>query len=158
MINSNINSTQNEDQIYIIGDVHGCYKSLLALIEQFPNKQNSKIVFVGDLVDRGNDSYNVVKFIIENKSRLDLTKYNKEAPLDESVIPVKRVKIMLSQHIGAPASCVVKPGDMVVKGQMIAEPAKGLSVGIHASVNGLVSEVNEKYVVIETQEGRADNE
>ena len=91
-------------------------------------------------------------------SRLDLTKYNKEAPLDESVIPVKRVKIMLSQHIGAPASCVVKPGDMVVKGQMIAEPAKGLSVGIHASVNGLVSEVNEKYVVIETQEGRADNE
>ena len=63
MINSNINSTQNEDQIYIIGDVHGCYKSLLALIEQFPNKQNSKIVFVGDLVDRGNDSYNVVKFI-----------------------------------------------------------------------------------------------
>ena len=52
----------------------------------------------------------------------------------------------------------VKPGDMVVKGQMIAEPAKGLSVGIHASVNGLVSEVNEKYVVIETQEGRADNE
>ena len=35
---------------------------------------------------------------------------------------------------------------------------KGLSVGIHASVNGLVSEVNEKYVVIETQEGRADNE
>ena len=91
-------------------------------------------------------------------SRLDLTKYNKEAQLDESVIPVKRVKIMLSQHIGAPASCVVKPGDMVVKGQMIAEPAKGLSVGIHASVNGLVSEVNEKYVVIETQEGRADNE
>ena len=63
MINSNINSTQNEDQIYIIGEVHGCYKSLLALIEQFPNKQNSKIVFVGDLVDRGNYSYNVVKFI-----------------------------------------------------------------------------------------------
>lgn len=51
-----------------------------------------------------------------------------------------------------------KNRDMVVKGQMIAEPAKGLSVGIHASVNGLVSEVNEKYVVIETQEGRADNE
>ena len=91
-------------------------------------------------------------------ARLDLTKYDREAPLDDDVVDMKRVKIMLSQHIGAPASCVVKPGDMVVKGQMIAEPAKGLSVGIHASVNGLVSEVNEKYVVIETQEGRADNE
>ena len=81
MINSNINSTQNEDQIYIIGDVHGCYKSLLALIEQFPNKQNSKIVFVGDLVDRGNDSYNVVKFIIENK--YDCVKGNHEDMLLE---------------------------------------------------------------------------
>ena len=37
------------ENIYIISDVHGCYKTLLALIEQFPNKQNSKIVFVGDL-------------------------------------------------------------------------------------------------------------
>ena len=28
-----------EKQIYIIGDVHGCYKTLLALIEQFKNKK-----------------------------------------------------------------------------------------------------------------------
>ena len=62
---------------------------------------------------------------------------------------------MLSQHIGAPASAVVKAGDELTKGQMIAEPGKGLSVGIHASVNGTVSEVNEKYIIIETQEGRA---
>ena len=40
-------TTQGElrmKNIYIVSDVHGCYKSLLALIEQFPNKQNSKIV------------------------------------------------------------------------------------------------------------------
>ena len=62
---------------------------------------------------------------------------------------------MLSQHIGAPASPIVKQGDTVSSGQMIAEPAKGLSVGIHASINGVVKEVSEKYVIIETQEGRA---
>lgn len=88
-------------------------------------------------------------------ARLDLTKYNKEAPLDESEVPVSKVKIMLSQHIGAPAAAVVKQGDKVTKGQMIAEPAKGLSVGIHASIDGTVSEVTDKYVIIETQEGRA---
>lgn len=54
------------EQIYIISDVHGCYKTLLALIEQFPNKQNSKIVFVGDLVDKGNNSYEVIEFIMNN--------------------------------------------------------------------------------------------
>ena len=88
-------------------------------------------------------------------ARLDLTKYNKEAPLDESAVLVRKVKIMLSQHIGAPASPIVKQGDTVVAGQMIAEPARGLSVGIHASIDGVVKEVSEKYVIIETQEGRA---
>lgn len=83
-------------------------------------------------------------------ARLDLTKYDKEAPLDESVVPVPRVKILLGQHIGAPASPIVKQGDTVTKGQMIAEPAKGLSVGIHASIDGTVAEVTDKYVIIES--------
>lgn len=91
-------------------------------------------------------------------ARLDLTRYDKEAPLDESVIPVGKVKILLSQHIGAPASPIVKRDEKVVQGQMIAEPGKGLSVAMHASISGTVSEVNEKYIIIETQEGRAGNE
>lgn len=54
------------ENIYIIGDVHGCYKTLLALIDKLANKKDSKIVFVGDLVDRGANSYDVIKFIIDN--------------------------------------------------------------------------------------------
>lgn len=88
-------------------------------------------------------------------ARLDLTKYNREAPLTEEPVPVSRVKILLSQHIGAPAVPAVKRGDSVRKGQMIAEPGRGLSVGIHASIDGIVKEVSDKYIVIETQEGRA---
>ena len=82
-------------------------------------------------------------------ARLDLTKYNTEAPLSNEVVDMKKVRIMLSQHIGAPATAVVKVGDKVERGQMIAEPSKGLSVAIHASISGNVTEVNEKYVVIE---------
>jgi serine/threonine protein phosphatase 1 len=55
------------ENIYIISDVHGCYKTLLALIEQFPDKEKSKIVFVGDVIDRGKNSYEVVELIINNK-------------------------------------------------------------------------------------------
>lgn len=91
-------------------------------------------------------------------ARLDLTRYDKEAPLDEREIPVRRVKILLSQHIGSPASALVKPGDTVTKGQMIAAPGKGLSVGIHASIGGAVRTANQKYIIIETKEGRAGNE
>lgn len=82
-------------------------------------------------------------------ARLDLTKYNKEAPLHDDAADMKKVRILLSQHIGAPAVAVVNAGDTVERGQMIAEPGKGLSVAIHASISGTVTEVNEKYVVIE---------
>ncbi|MBR8464009.1 metallophosphoesterase [Campylobacter sp. faydin G-24] len=55
------------EQIYIIGDVHGCFKTLLALINKLPNGITSRICFVGDLVDRGMDSAKVVELIIQNK-------------------------------------------------------------------------------------------
>lgn len=54
------------ENIYVIGDVHGSYKTLLALIEKLPQKDKSKICFVGDLVDRGSDSYSVIKYIMDN--------------------------------------------------------------------------------------------
>lgn len=82
-------------------------------------------------------------------ARLDLTRYDKEAPLQDETADVKKVRIMLSQHIGAPAAAIVKPGDTVEAGQMIAQPGKGLSVGIHASINGKITEVSDKFIVIE---------
>ena len=81
-------------------------------------------------------------------ARLGLTKYDKDAPMDENLVEVPKVKILLSQHIGAPAQAIVKAGDQVTRGQMIAAPANGLSVGIHASVCGKVTEVTDRYIVI----------
>ena len=80
--------------------------------------------------------------------RLGLTKYDKDAPMDENVVPVSKVKILLSQHIGAPAQAIVKTGDMVTKGQMIAQHADGLSVSIHASISGKVTEVTDRHIII----------
>lgn len=82
-------------------------------------------------------------------ARLDLTKYDKAAPLNEEEVNVKRVRILCSQHIGAPAIPVVKAGDRVEKGQVTARPADGLSVAVHASITGRVTEVTDKYIVIE---------
>ena len=81
-------------------------------------------------------------------ARLGLTKYDKDAPMDENVVPVSKVKILLSQHIGAPAQAIVKTGDTVTKGQMIAQHADGLSVSIHASISGRVTEVTDRHIII----------
>jgi len=50
--------------IYIIGDVHGCYNTLVSLVEKLP--QNSKVCFVGDLVDRGSNSKDVIELVKTN--------------------------------------------------------------------------------------------
>lgn len=81
-------------------------------------------------------------------SRLGLKEYEREAPLSETEVKVKRVKINLSQHIGAKAMATVKPGERVKRQQVIANAAQGLSVNIHASVNGVVEEVTENYIRI----------
>ena len=81
-------------------------------------------------------------------ARLALTRYDKEAPIDETLAAVPKVKILLSQHIGAPAQAIVSVGDEVTRGQKIAKPADGLSVGIHTSICGKVSEVTDRHIVI----------
>ena len=86
-------------------------------------------------------------------ARLNVTKYDVEAPLQpddfwSSIHPVGKVRIPLSQHIGAPAVPVVEKGASVKTGDRIAKQGQGLSVGIHASIEGVVQEVTEQFVVI----------
>lgn len=53
--------------IAVIGDIHGCYLTFVKLYDEIVKKYPSiKIYCVGDLVDRGNNSFEVVNFIIEN--------------------------------------------------------------------------------------------
>lgn len=54
--------------VAVIGDIHGCYYTLLELYSVIREKyQNIAIYALGDLVDRGNHSYEVIKFILDEK-------------------------------------------------------------------------------------------
>lgn len=82
-------------------------------------------------------------------ARLGLTEYNKPADLDEKEIKPKSVKILLSQHIGAPDEAIVARGDKVEAGQQIAKAQDGkLGVNIHTPFAGTVAEVTDKYVKV----------
>ena len=50
--------------IYIIGDVHGEFDTLKELIKKLP--ADAKLIFVGDLIDRGAKSNEVIKFVRQN--------------------------------------------------------------------------------------------
>lgn len=53
----------------------------------------------------------------------------------------------LNQHIGTPAEPLVKPGDRVLKGQMIAKAGGFVSAPVHSSVSGTVKSIEKRRVV-----------
>ena len=70
--------------------------------------------------------------------------YNKELARGKAVetmpCPAELV-ISMSQHLGAPATCVVAVGDYVVKGQLLGERNGFISVPVHAPANGRITAI-----------------
>lgn len=59
--------------------------------------------------------------------------------------PPKEVLLPMAQHIGAPATPIVKVGDLVKVGQKIAEAAGYVSSPVYASISGKVAKI-ENYL------------
>lgn len=57
----------------IIGDIHGCYYTLISLLDKINlDKQNDRIIFLGDYIDRGKNSFEVVEYLM--KLQKEMTK------------------------------------------------------------------------------------
>ena len=59
----------------------------------------------------------------------------------------KSVTIPMDMHIGAPSNPIVKKGDQVLMGQIIAEAVGGIGIPVHASVSGTVTDVSGKIMM-----------
>ena len=73
--------------------------------------------------------------------------YNKELareqPIEKLPLPAELV-ISMSQHLGAPAKCVVKVGDFVKRGQVVGEKNGFISVCVRASADGKVKAIEKR--------------
>ncbi|HCD36026.1 serine/threonine protein phosphatase [Chlorobium phaeovibrioides] len=58
-------SLSEEHRIIAIGDIHGCINTLRALIEKINPRPDDQFVFLGDFIDRGENSKEVVDYLIE---------------------------------------------------------------------------------------------
>jgi len=68
----------SEGKIFVVGDVHGCLEILKRLIDKIEwNSSNDRLIFIGDYIDRGQDSKGVVDFILKLK---------KDSPLVQCLI------------------------------------------------------------------------
>jgi serine/threonine protein phosphatase 1 len=58
-------------KIFAIGDIHGCYDKLVALMKILPWKRDrgDLLLFIGDYVDRGANSRDVIEFLVKLRKR-----------------------------------------------------------------------------------------
>ncbi len=71
----------------------------------------------------------------------DDKKWSKECPIEVMELP-DQVAIPMVQHIGAPATPIVKKGDKVLTGQLIGQAAGFVSANIHSPISGTVTSVD----------------
>ncbi len=57
------------ERLFAVGDIHGCYDPLRELIDdKIRITRNDRVIFLGDYIDRGSESKEVVDFIIDLKN------------------------------------------------------------------------------------------
>jgi serine/threonine protein phosphatase 1 len=100
-------------RIFAIGDIHGCYDRLKALMEKIPiDCSRDTLVFIGDYIDRGPNSVEVVDYLIQLKDRVPeviFLKGNHEDMLDKFLNGADRFTYLLNGGQQTLDSYLTKP-------------------------------------------------
>jgi serine/threonine protein phosphatase 1 len=75
----------SHDDIYIVGDVHGCIEELRTLWERLEPSGNDLVVFVGDLIRKGPASAEVVEFVRESEHAVSVRGNNESKVIHERI-------------------------------------------------------------------------
>ncbi|WP_340101201.1 metallophosphoesterase family protein [Salinibaculum salinum] len=74
----------NWDNVYVVGDVHGCLDAFERLLEELAVDADDLIICVGDLVRKGPDSKGVLSLVRERDNVLSVRGNNEQGLLDGS--------------------------------------------------------------------------
>ena len=100
-------------KIFAIGDIHGCYDRLKALMEKIPiDYSRDTLIFIGDYIDRGPHSVEVVEYLMKLKTRVPeviFLKGNHEDMLDKFINGADRITYLLNGGQQTLDSYLTKP-------------------------------------------------
>ncbi len=112
---------------------HGLRRQNNIQPEHVRPERASRLVSSSKLIDR----LGIRRYVKDKVEKVDI------------VFSPDTVYIELKQHVGKPASAAVKPGDKVTKGQVVAATDyKDLGTCMHASIDGTVQAVTDRFVII----------
>jgi len=82
------------EKIFAIGDIHGCFDKLCELMAKINiNRDNDTLLFLGDYIDRGPSSFEVVEYLIDLKKhfqKIVFLKGNHEEMLEKYLLGKNR--------------------------------------------------------------------
>ncbi|AII28520.1 putative serine/threonine protein phosphatase [Enterococcus phage ECP3] len=55
-----------KDKVFIVSDIHGCYDELIMLLNKHWNSDEEDLILLGDYVDRGSKSAEVLGFVYKH--------------------------------------------------------------------------------------------
>ncbi|MCH2188994.1 metallophosphoesterase [Candidatus Gracilibacteria bacterium] len=61
-----------------IGDIHGCYDEFMLLLEKLQVLKDETVYLVGDIINKGPKSYEVLDFVYQNRDQFKAIKGNHE--------------------------------------------------------------------------------
>ena len=63
---------------YVISDIHGCYDDLRSMLEKINFSDTDQLIMAGDYIDRGKQSYEILKWMEQCPSNVLLLRGNHE--------------------------------------------------------------------------------
>ncbi len=112
------------NDIYVVGDVHGCRRTLDRLIDVIGPTDDDLVVFVGDLVRKGPDSKGVIDIVRDRENFLSVRGNNEQKLIDGR----KQLPSLTSEDVSFLESLPVAihwDGSLVVHGGI--DPRKPIS-------------------------------
>ena len=86
---------------YVVSDIHGCFEEFLRLLKKIKFSDNDTLYIIGDLIDRGNKSIELIEYVM-NKSNIVVLKGNHDELL---------VKWYKTNNISAKTNWFMNGGD-----------------------------------------------
>jgi len=89
--------------VWAIGDIQGCYKHLRALLEKIEfNPKNDRLWIAGDLVNRGEDSLETLRYLYKIRKSIVVVLGNHDIALIAAYIGLKKSNPSIDPILNAP--------------------------------------------------------
>lgn len=70
---------------YVMSDIHGCYDEFISMLERIKFSENDSLIIAGDCIDRGKQSYEMLKWIDNCPPNVTLLRGNHEEKFSEYI-------------------------------------------------------------------------